>query len=1051
MSRQKKSAMSGLDILRDPSTIDLTENQEAACPAFRVFLLEHRTVVGDVLLGDKAGPWTKTEMRDFEGMITHSDLDDSTVVSYLRILYKVSECWIERNHDELNTEVELPRAALLIPEFENPFRMNLGSAFRSHRAWGNWLTAELKKKEKAGHDPSGMSSIVPMLVSAIIYGGIWNEPELAALVRAIPNLLSCSMATANTVYVGLSVSWHGSGFAEFRSWQPDALTAILMMRTPSHLAEELLRPDPVTSARHANDATIVKRIREQFEAVRVAANGPRLCSFDLLIRSTVCIGYTQMPGVVAAYAHRRFMSQSLSLSQMQRISDKEWLFGLPTPDNATATSATGKIINASELPPAPEWSNPIVNALSVEESSKAIEELKRLAVSGDTVIPLAKRLVDCAQSLILLAPVARSSDSRRKFACGIAVLASFMAAELVDKDPRDLPDKDLEGLYQRMVERAKSIPGGEDTVRDLTGALRQFHSFMRNCHGKRRLSSKGILVPPMLLDRVDVDLLSRDEYLEIRRRIRLRWPGTRNEDRRNIATGLVVLGAAGLRREEARLLKTGDVQYDGWEGVIVQPFEDHTVKSDSAKRKVPVEVFPAEDFEFLRKWSEARLEKVKSQNGWLFGCDEFECISPAIFRVLNEIISDVTRTKSDSHPTHYHHLRKSFCSYGLFRLLLPGGCEPPDYMSKADRSWLMAGLNFRPEEVRRTDQPWNSDVFLLGQFLGHLDGRTTVSRYFHFCGELLRIHLSRSTYISPTGEQLRLAIVKDPNSQSKICDSQFAMEFAVSLLGNMAKASGIVPAAGPSQENTETSKFPTEILQAWDLLSLVEVVDEEVKMATATINQATADLGMNVNRANAIINAANCLSAMRSRNGDFRHRFMELPARKSHPATRSIIPVRPNDPFDLDVMRQFADRIEALRGSSLLAEGVNAYVEFLWDSEGCPVFADPNENGSAAAAFLNLLYKLKIYDKDIRYGSYDCRGSASRTEWRRVLDLGKRRHFERWRAPYQDLESVQPWLGIKPTFGSGTSVQRPGLFGFRFIMVMTYIVLKADGATSRES
>ena len=66
---------------------------------------------------------------------------------------------------------------------------------------------------------------------------------------------------------------------------------------------------------------------------------------------------------------------------------------------------------------------------------------------------------------------------------------------------------------------------------------------------------------------------------------------------------------------------------------------------------------------------------------------------------------DVTRTKSDSHPTHYHHLRKSFCSYGLFRLLLPGGCEPPDYMSKADRSWLMAGLNFRPEEVRRTDQP----------------------------------------------------------------------------------------------------------------------------------------------------------------------------------------------------------------------------------------------------------------------------------------------------------------------------------------------------------
>jgi integrase len=1050
MSKQKKSAMSGLDILRDPSKIDLTENQEAACPAFRVFLLEHRTVVGDVLLGDKAGPWTKTEMRDFEDMITHSDLDDSTVVSYLRILYRVSECWIERNHDELNTEVELPRAALLIPEFENPFRMNLGLACKSHRAWGEWLTAELRKPEQAGHDRAQMSSIVPLLASAILYGGIWNEPELAALVRAIPNLLSCTMATANTVYMGLSVSWHGSGFTEFRSWQPDALTAILMMRTPSHLAEELLRPDPITAARHSNDATIVKRIKEQFETVRVAANGPRLCSFDLLIRSTVCIGYTQMPGVVAAYAHRRFISRSLSLSQMQRISDKEWLFGLPTPSNATAAAGTGTVANASELPPAPEWSSPIANALNVEDQANAVEGLRKLAVSGNTIIPLAKRMIDYARSEILLSPVARSTDSLRKFARGTAVLASFMAAELLEKDPRDLPDKDLQGLYKRMVERAISIPDGGDTVRDLTGALRQFHSYMRNCQEKSRLSDKGILAPPVLLDRVDVDLLSRDEYLEIRRRIRLRWPGTRNEDRRNIATCLVVLGAAGLRREEARLLRIGDVLYDGWEGVIVQPFGDHTVKSDSAKRKIPAEVFPAEDFEFLRKRREARPEKVRSQNGWLFGCEEFVCISPAIFRALNQIISDVTGTRSDSYPTHYHHLRKSFCSWGLFRLLLPTGCEPPDYMSKADRSWLIAGQNFRPQEIRRTDQPWNSDVFLMGQLLGHLDGRTTVSRYFHFCGELLRIYLSRSGKLSPTPEQFSLAVGNGSDPESKSSDSQTAMEFAVGLLGNMARLSGVIPAVVPSPANKQTSKFLTEIYEAWDLLSVVEMADAEVEKSGAAIDQAVADLGMGVDRAKAIRIAAHDLSIMKSGNGEFRHRFMELPSRNSHAATRSIIPVRPNDPFDNEIIKQFADRIEALRGRSILAEGVNAYVEFLWDSQGCPVFANPNENGSAAAAFLNLLYKLDIYDKDIRFGSFDCKGSTSRTEWRKVLDLRDRRPFERWQVPYQNRKSVRPWLGIKPTFGSGMPVQSPGLFGFRFIMLMTYIVLKADGATSRE-
>jgi len=150
MSKRRQSAMSRSDILRDPSTIDLTENQEAACPAFRAFLHDHRTVVGDVLLGDKTGPWTKTEMREFEDTIKHSDLDDGTVISYLRILYRVSECWIERHHNELNTEVEMPRAALLIPEFENPFRMSLGLAFRNHRAWAIGSLRNLRSRKRRG-------------------------------------------------------------------------------------------------------------------------------------------------------------------------------------------------------------------------------------------------------------------------------------------------------------------------------------------------------------------------------------------------------------------------------------------------------------------------------------------------------------------------------------------------------------------------------------------------------------------------------------------------------------------------------------------------------------------------------------------------------------------------------------------------------------------------------------------------------------------------------------------------------------------------------------
>jgi hypothetical protein len=127
-------------------------------------------------------------------------------------------------------------------------------------------------------------------------------------------------------------------------------------------------------------------------------------------------------------------------------------------------------------------------------------------------------------------------------------------------------------------------------------------------------------------------------------------------------------------------------------------------------------------------------------------------------------------------------------------------------------------------------------------------------------------------------------------------------------------------------------------------------------------------------------------------------------------------------------------------------QGLDSYVNFLWDSKGCPVFADPGENGSAAAGFLNLLYELDIADKNIRLGSFDCKGSVSRYEWRKVLGLRARREFERWEVPFDEGSSVRPWLGIKPTFRSEEPFQSPGLFGFRFLMVMSLIVLRAETA-----
>jgi len=1039
-SRRNTGNKSGIKsgILSDPSSIDLTEAQEAACPAFRAFLLENRTYVGDALLEDKGEPWDKVQMREIEEMIKKSDLDDSTAISYFQILHKVSICWIER----YGITAELPRTALLIPEFENPFRMSLGSAFRNHRAWGDWLVSELKNQGTTRPEEARMSSIVPLLASAILYGGIWNEPELVALVKAIPQLLTCTMATANAIYVGLSVPWQGSGFSEHRCWQPDALTAILLMRTPTTLTEQLLRPDPTSNAPCATDAVILERIKNEF--LLVAGTGARksLCNFSMLIKSAVCIGYTQMPGVVAAYAHRRYMSHSLSFNQMQRISDKKWLFGLPAQGGETAVATTNTINDSSEVPPIPEWGNAISNALNIEDPAKAGVLLKELSTSI-TEMPLTNRIVDYAQRMILVPTIIRSQDTLKNFARTTVVLSSFMSDDLLQKDPADLPDEDLESSYRQMIKKAKSIPNGHDTVRDLISALTRFHSYLRNCHRKRRITGKEILVPAVLLDRVDVDILSRDEYLKIRRLIRFRWAGPRSKNRRSIATCLAILGYAGLRREEARLARIGDVHFEGWQVINVQESKGHSLKSESAERKIPGEVIPAEDLKILQDWHKTRRDSLATDVDWLFGSDEFKCISPAIFRALNQIISEVTGTRLDMHPTHFHHLRKSFCCWGLLRLLLPADCEPPDFMNVHDRDWLIAGKNFRPNEIRRTDDPSNSDVFVIGQLLGHLQGITTMSRYFFFCGELLRIYLTRSVELSPTLEQIKLAVRDRSRPENEHSSAQSPMGFAISLLGKMANSSNIIRVVKPSSAKQKAPDFMNKILDAWDLLSVIGSTNKPVVAAAA-------DLGMNLAKAESIQNAAKYLSTLQSGNGEFRHRFVEYIEPGSPHPNRSIIPFSPNQLFNNEIMKRFAQQIDALRERSskreLLRQGVNSYVMFLWDSRGCPVFADPEMNGSAASAFLNLLYELNITDKNIRFGSYDHKGSASRRKWRTVLGLRKRRDFEFWEVPFSDGRSFRPWLGIKPSFGSEALLESRGLFEFRFLMVMSFIVLRGEAS-----
>jgi hypothetical protein len=85
--------------------------------------------------------------------------------------------------------------------------------------------------------------------------------------------------------------------------------------------------------------------------------------------------------------------------------------------------------------------------------------------------------------------------------------------------------------------------------------------------------------------------------------------------------------------------------------------------------------------------------------------------------------------------------------------------------------------------------------------------------------------------------------------------------------------------------------FLNQIFDEWDLLSVIETPN-------TSVDEAAADLGMILTRAKSIQSTAKDLSSLRSRNGEFRHSFMEFTLPNSTSAIRSIIPIQPNHPYD---------------------------------------------------------------------------------------------------------------------------------------------------------
>lgn len=351
-----------------------------------------------------------------------------------------------------------------------------------------------------------------------------------------------------------------------------------------------------------------------------------------------------------------------------------------------------------------------------------------------------------------------SVHSARQFVLDIA---RSLGCFLDDQDPAVLNTESLEAIYTQMIEstgvpaegraEGNSPSPGRTRRGDLSRALLEFHRYMMARHGKGPLEDQGLPRAASGLVPVDANLLTIEDYYAVLDDIDKTWTVTDFPERRRIARVLVILGfRCGLRRLEALHLPLGDLLPGDAPELLIRPSDLRGVKSRNALRRLPLCMLLTEnELSEVLAWRNVRvIVQGCAPSGFLFGNarEGLDVLPQSIFEQINEILRKVTGDET----MHFHHLRHSFATWTLLRLMLADMENPPDLFPHLamTSAWLREAPAFR-QAIYRQGVPTRKHAYLLAQLLGHGSPATSMEHYVHMADMLLAAYIERSPLMRP--------------------------------------------------------------------------------------------------------------------------------------------------------------------------------------------------------------------------------------------------------------------------------------------------------------
>ena len=677
------------------------------------WLSEGSSAFHPLLRGEGYKPSNKSIHDLTDAIKKHLSSDLSRIYKWLAIIRQV----IILGNDMRSWNLELPPLSIKVPREKGRFNPD---RFRSRVLAKNWkcaLTYSISRDENLEQE----YMIAQIILSAMLYGGITNQQLLIALVKS---LSFPPMYYNEKRYINLKPTWRGQDNAETRRWFPDALTETLILRYSNYIYFD---PQPQLTG-----SWIFKIVNRFLK--KCAVSKENLPSGIMQLCNIASIQYElYFPSFLADYCSRRFINHSLRDSAWKRIVDPVDDSKDEQPLELSGWDTYQKLDEEQD----DSYPFKSIAFIGIREAIRS-EKIEIVLAQLDRHISTLDHEEHGTEYLFskwisyLLKPHKGSRAIKTSTARNyVSIIGTRLYEVLPNENLIELSSDEFEEAYSLILENIDS----ENHKRKVAKTLYQFHRYIEEYHDITRIDYHSVLGAYAAPTPVDANILWVDEFDRTQEAIKNSDLIQMHPDLVEVVELIFMLGyRCGLRRMEALRLRLIDVSGTYKPDLLVRPFLGRTLKTSSSRRKMPLyALLSEEEWKKLCAWKEKRLKQelevefseylfaVKELN---FRCAPEDLVFPIIHKAMRSVTGDQT--------LRYHHLRHSFASLTLLKLLAANYGAPLSLFSHLPKQCAeIEDAKTFTENLMILPGPTRKLLYSVARLLGHSGPDISLGHYIH--------------------------------------------------------------------------------------------------------------------------------------------------------------------------------------------------------------------------------------------------------------------------------------------------------------------------------